>query len=140
MFRQKSEELYRRYPKIFAQKFRGEHGGFWGFECRDGWFDLIDRLCAKIKAEGSPIEAAQVKEKFGGLRFYYDWIAEENDRESVNELDLVMKIRGLVHQAEEESFTICEVCGEPGELRHLRWIQTLCDRHTEEYNAKIENK
>jgi hypothetical protein len=53
----------------------------YGFECGDGWFDLLMSLSLKIEAELQAALAAgkrrqdlqcadQVKEKFGKLRFY----------------------------------------------------------------------
>jgi hypothetical protein len=49
-----------------------------GFEHDDGWFDILWRLCEDLeplvaeveKQTGVPFEVLQVKEKFGGLRFY----------------------------------------------------------------------
>jgi hypothetical protein len=49
-----------------------------GFEHGDGWFDILWRLCVDLEplvAEfeqetESQFEVLQVKEKFGGLRFY----------------------------------------------------------------------
>jgi RNA polymerase-binding transcription factor DksA len=58
-------------------------------------------------------KAAQVKEKFGGLRFY---MTSEND-----------EIRKLISEAEALSYETCEECGKPGEERDTRWIRTLCD-------------
>lgn len=43
--------LCQKYPKIFANR----HGDMkttcmcWGFECGDGWYNLIDHLCANIQ-------------------------------------------------------------------------------------------
>lgn len=64
------------------------------------------------------VEAVQVKEKFGTLRFYYEGGDEY--------------IRGLVTMAEAMSAYTCEVCGAPGEARGGGWIRTLCDKHAEE--------
>jgi hypothetical protein len=49
-----------------------------GFQHGDGWFDLLWWLCERLepvvdaaeKETGPPFEVLQVKEKFGGLRFY----------------------------------------------------------------------
>jgi hypothetical protein len=49
-----------------------------GFDHGDGWFDILWRLCKDLEPLGTEFEAAggpkfevrQVKEKFGGLRFY----------------------------------------------------------------------
>ena len=59
----------------------------------------------------------QVKEKFGGLRFYVNCRKEE-------------AIRQRTGIAAQESFRTCEICGQPGTLREARrCIKTLCDEH-----------
>jgi hypothetical protein len=47
----KDKLLCDRYPKIFADRYGDMRttAMCWGFECGDGWFDLIDRLCATIQ-------------------------------------------------------------------------------------------
>jgi len=57
--------------------------------------------------------AAQVKEKFGSLRFY---MTSGND-----------EIYDLIDEAEAKSRVTCEECGEPGEEKPMSWIRTLCD-------------
>jgi hypothetical protein len=46
----------------------------WGFECGDGWYELIDALCLNLQhatKHGAPqVVATQVKEKFGALGFH----------------------------------------------------------------------
>ncbi|MBD8879799.1 hypothetical protein IHE49_04845 [Rhodanobacter sp. 7MK24] len=89
----------------------------WGFECGDGWMDLIYRLSQaiskRIESTGLDIVATQVKEKFGTLRFYVDGGDEEVFR--------------LIDSAEQESATICEACGAPGTLVTKGWHSTLCE-------------
>lgn len=70
------EQLFNRYPKIFAQHAlpMTETAMNWGIECGDGWYTLIDTLCGLLQhgtdRNGAPqVEATQVKEKFGALRF-----------------------------------------------------------------------
>jgi hypothetical protein len=43
----------------------------WGFQCRDGWFDIIYELPEKLNSESPNIglEVVQVKHKFGYLIF-----------------------------------------------------------------------
>lgn len=116
---EKQEELFKKYPKIFNNLNYTE--------CGDGWYDLVERLCAVIQNEADnagyrlsdeekealqPL-AVQVKEKFGGLRFY---IYGGND-----------EIRGAIRMAEAMSFKICEDCGVPGHKQPGGWIRTLCD-------------
>lgn len=89
-----------------------------GFECGDGWFPLLDKLSADIasidKRDGSETIAVQVKEKYGGLRFYI-----EGGTEAVWE---------VINKAEDDSLAICEWCGEQGGRRGIVWIYTLCDK------------
>lgn len=176
--------LCERYPKIFRNRNASINTPMaWGFECDDGWFNILEQLCSAIQwhidqrrkaraddlrynralarairgdkealiafycykddnervrewaekratedlSDPEPqaripteyceqIVAAQVKEKFGTLRFYYDGQRSEY-------------IRGLVAMAEAMSAVTCEVCGSPGTLRGGRWRRTLCDRH-----------
>ena len=63
-------------------------------------------------------KASQVKEKFGGLRFYYD----------PTEIEITDQIFDLVTRAETESYKICEECGKPGKLRNKGWYVTLCNK------------
>jgi len=76
-----------------------------------GWGNLIDIL---FDAKPEETRVAQVKEKFGGLRFYVD-NADKDYRA------LVSKIEGL-------SYSICENCGKLGETssRGRGWIKTQC--------------
>ena len=94
----------------------------------DGWTDLIDTLCCTLTEWGDDdekngIRVAQIKEKFGGLRFYVDGIPSEWQR-------------GVIALAESMSFKICEECGKPGVKRDTDWIKTLCD----DCYVKVEDK
>lgn len=110
----------------------------WGIDTGDGWYDLIDTLCANVQhhvdwlvkkqqfaidrgeikpedvvlEEDMQVVASQVKEKFGGLRFY------------VNAADDT--VRGMIDMAESMSYKICETCGNPGRPNKAGWIVTLC--------------
>ena len=66
----------------------------------------------------------QIKEKFGGLRFYVDGATDEVDN--------------YIAFAEQLSNRICEECGAPGTHRDNGWIRTLCDKHANpEVNVKV---
>jgi len=45
------DKLYEKYPKIFRQKDLSirESCMSWGFECGDGWYNLLDTLCSAIQ-------------------------------------------------------------------------------------------
>lgn len=83
----------------------------YGFQCGDGWFQLIWNLCEEIEAvlKSDPVtgfKVGQVKEKFGSLRFYVD---SGNTR-----------IYHAIRQSEELSETICENCGShEAHIRHF---------------------
>jgi hypothetical protein len=112
--------LLDKYPKLFS------NGQFWGFECGDGWYDILDNLCGAIKEhtyDGDDLYVDQVKEKFGRLRFY---LSREDD-----------VIHGMVTLAEYMSGQICETCGNRGETRGGSWMVTLCDKHHEERIARL---
>ena len=75
-----------------------------------GWGPLIDEVYDRLPSDTIVI---QVKEKFGGLRIYVDAAPEE----FLNFLD----------EIEDKSWTVCETCGKPGEIRMKGWIKVRCD-------------
>ena len=87
-----------------------------------GWSDLLTRLIGDLFELGWDGRVFQVKEKFGGLRFYVG---------SANKA-----IYERIHAAENESFETCEQCGAPGALRDGGWLKTLCDEHSKQREEK----
>jgi hypothetical protein len=76
-----------------------------------GWEQLVRRVYS-AKAN-IPIGIIQVKEKWGGLRIYTEHMHEVLDK--------------IIQDAERESFTVCEDCGNPATLRKKGyWFKTLC--------------
>jgi hypothetical protein len=123
--------LCQKYPKMFVNRNKSmqETCMYWGFECSDGWFDLIDKLCESIQSyidnnSHAPdriipqVTVDQVKEKFGTLRFY----TTGGDR----------LIDGMIWFAESMSGRICETCGAPGKTRGRGYIYTACNEHAKE--------
>ncbi len=103
----KQEELQKKYPEIL--------GGVW-LSVKDGWLPIIKKLCASLMNTENPPVAVQVKEKFGGLRFYVDRSSQEQD--------------DLIRLAEGKASRTCEVCGAPGALKNDRgWYRTSCGKH-----------
>jgi len=90
-----------------------------GFECGDGWYDLVDALCLQLQfatKNGAPqVVASQVKEKFGKLRFYTCGHSAEQE--------------GMIELAETMSARLCEVCGNRGRIVEERWLRTRCPEH-----------
>lgn len=120
MNKENTKTLYEKYPKIFAQhKLTIQQSCMpWGFECGDGWFDLIERLCDSLqfhtdKNNYPQVEATQVKEKFGTLSFYTSGADEY--------------LSGYINFAESMSATICETCGSNQNVTQTKgWIKTIC--------------
>lgn len=148
------DQLFEKYPNIFAQKDLDmtQTAMCWGISCGDGWYNIIDVLCLKIqqlidnphetleyiqtavtdldpantsrleffenwKREQEKkiipqVEAVQVKEKYGTLRFY---VNQSNDT-----------INNWISFAETMSSVTCEECGNPGTQTGTSWIKTLC--------------
>jgi hypothetical protein len=115
-----AKQMEKRFPKMFVNPYGG-------FACGEGWWPILEELCGQIQhhldwknkqSEVVPqVVVAQIKEKFGGLRFYYDGGDDE--------------ISGMVRMAESWAGHSCETCGSPGTRRDGGWIRTLCDHHEE---------
>jgi hypothetical protein len=90
-----------------------------------GWHPLLERLWNDLLAVGWKGEVSQVKEKFGGLRFY-----------AGGTTDSMLK---RILAAEEESLHICDVCGAPGKTGSWggHWWLTLCPIHGEERRKEV---
>ncbi|KKL04600.1 hypothetical protein LCGC14_2614420 [marine sediment metagenome] len=113
-------KLFKKYPKIFRQRKLSmkETCMCWGISCGNGWYTLIDSLCAAINnfEPSSQIEATGVKEKFGGLRFHIDRKSEW--------------VSGAIQMAEIMSYRICETCGSTDDVKQTKgYIMSLCKEH-----------
>lgn len=136
-------DIERRYPKVFGTRTNTDDAGGtdadrdlttiheWAFGF--GWDGLIETLAAIINTEIErdprvatgyttdegwempPFRITQMKEKFGGLRFYYEG---GNNR-----------IHGYAQMTEDLSQAMCEVCGMIGNQCRMKsgaWVSTLC--------------
>jgi hypothetical protein len=120
------ELLCKKYPKMMVNRYKDmqETAMCWGFDCGDGWYNILNQLMGNIQhhidwknrtEEVVPqVTLDQVKEKFGTLRFYYtggdDYIA------------------GMVTMAEAMSGTTCESCGNPAKRdSDGGWVRTICE-------------
>lgn len=138
MRKELDEALCAKYPEIFKHR-NGDMRTTaicWGFECGDGWYNIIDNLCATIQnreynnkrnnIQIAPVVATQVKEKYGTLRFYYSGGDDYID--------------GAVSMAEYMSEVTCEKCGAPGKLQSYGWAYTACDKHTRDEDKLDESE
>jgi hypothetical protein len=108
------EPFQAEFPNLFRDAELAEMG------VGEGWTELLWDLCASIETmaargaeAGVPFRISQVKEKFGGLRFYVKGTTVE--------------AWTLIHEAEIKSEGICEACGAPGNRSVIgNWLKTLC--------------
>lgn len=121
MQHERRNQIVKKNPYLYGESFY--------FECEDGWLDIIEDLSDKLERLiidrylqmekfGEDIEyqrsyASQVKEKYGGLRFYMYGSTQEMEK--------------LIDDAEKKSKKTCEICGKLGFTRYEGWITTLCD-------------
>jgi hypothetical protein len=78
--------------------------------------ELIDERKVKMEEEELKVPVAvQVKEKFGGLRFYVQAATDTHYK--------------YITFAESMSYRTCEECGAPGKTYTDGWHTTLCDIH-----------
>lgn len=87
-----------------------------GFDVGQGWYGIIVRLDRAIADLQPDYEVYQIKEKFGGLRYYCQGDGSE-------------AIDALIRAAEEEASHTCEVCGRMGDEVTTAgdgWITTRC--------------
>jgi hypothetical protein len=123
-YEQFAKSMEERFPKMFE----GKYGGF---AVGSGWWLILESLCADIQnhidwkeKQGQAIPQVvieQIKEKFGGLRFYHQG---GDDTTS-----------GMITMAETWASVSCEECGAPGKRTSGGWIKTLCDFHIAEREA-----
>lgn len=107
--------MYSNKPKIISCDF---------FDVQVGWYPLIKNLIDELINLGWDKKVTQVKEKFGGLRFYINGGSDE--------------MYNKITEAEKLSHETCELCGKKGELRtKIRWFTTLCDEHYEQKHTPL---
>lgn len=130
------KHLETKYPEMYSNVYCG-------IAIEPGWYNIVELASHAIYANAKwkieqrerllkdnphnrdiPDEidfpsVAQIKEKFGTLRFYVDGGDEFTN--------------GVATMAELMSGRVCETCGDIGSRRSGGWIRTLCDKHEEEY-------
>lgn len=98
----------------------------------DMWGRIIDdarvrELAERVEAERVEIpRATQIKEKFGGLRFYTGSATKEQHE--------------IIWYTESISNYVCEECGARGKHRPSGWVKTLCNKHWKEYQDDLKKR
>lgn len=120
---QEEEELYDEFPDMF-EWYHNDYPAeprppiSMGIQCGEGWIPIIKDLCEDLDEMEAEFKFVQIKEKFGGLRAYTEGVSGDDAQEALE----------LIHEAEENSYNVCEKCGDEGEIsRNGGWIRTRCD-------------
>lgn len=126
-------QLFAKYPSIFRE-VGGEPSQTcmaFGIECGNGWYDLIDLLCDSITHQVETtnrcypqlkfaVVAVQIKEKYGGLRFYIDYVYDHELIKDAAAMKIINQridmITGMIHMVERMSSRTCETCGSKCEV------------------------
>jgi len=124
------KKLAEKHPIVFANMSEASYS-----DLPDGWVNLVDELCSKLtpllvesyanyplKEEEYMIGITidQIKEKFGGLRFYCSFLTED--------ADLWGKATNIITEYEYKSYNVCQITGNPGTQCSVgRQIITLCE-------------
>ena len=110
--------LFKKYPRVFAYM---KMNAITFFDCKDGWFSLIEDICEKLEPlieefikenyyEIYPAVSA-IKEKFGILQFYMTTATDEMYR--------------IIEAYSQKSQFICEICCEKGQIRSHKGISLV---------------
>lgn len=79
------------------------------------WHPIIRKLIEDLFKSGWDGVLTQIKEKFGGLRFYIAGGSKE--------------MFELIRKAEAKTKTICIECGKPATHTTECWVTYVCDEH-----------
>lgn len=138
-------ELGNRFPNLYNYR-NGNNipmGFIWG-EIDNGWFGIIEELSEKLEAllntlpqpARACVQVNQVKQKFGGLRYYYS--VKQGFEDDFK--PIMVEFNNAVTEAENKASETCEICGKTPAYRFgYAWIRTLCLTHKEEYLRNLLN-
>lgn len=144
MNKKNTNKLYKSFPYLYRGRTKpiSESSMSWGFQCDDGWFDLIFELSSQIEEyrtkNGIEAEVSTVKQKFGSLSYYIHFDDQTDPY-----------IDNLIDEAMQKSIHVCEICGKDGEMclkpskNYLVGIEihkTLCPEHAEKLGFKKREK
>ena len=117
-----TENLYSVFPLLYRSRHKSmyESSMCWGFECGDGWYQLLYDLSQELSNYLSEhpaldFEVAQVKSKFGVLHFHLNYRDVETEK--------------MIELARQRASVTCELTGKPGQLcagSALNPVMVLC--------------
>jgi len=117
-----------------------------GASIGDGWWPYVEAAATLLDAAYPGWKSGQIKEKFGGLRFYIT-PAPFRDKKEGDERDEIWyddwarrwyaEQEAIADAAERACQNVCETCGKPAETKSVNyWIHTLCPEHFAQYEEE----
>jgi hypothetical protein len=89
-------------------------------ECQAGWAGIIEECDRRLRELDPNYSIQQIKEKFGGLRYYASATDPAVDWDAWS---------AVIAEAERKAAETCETCGEPGKLSTTGyWLKTVCPK------------
>lgn len=131
-----TEKLYTAFPRLYRGRYKSmyESSMCWGFECGDGWYQLLYDLSQELSnylAECPTVdfEVVQVKSKFGVLRFHLDC----PDAAAAE----------MIERARLRASVTCELTGKPGQRyvdsTHRFSVMVLCPEKAAELGFSVQD-
>jgi hypothetical protein len=128
------DDLRSKYPKLYKKNIWPEFD--------EGWYELVANLSSEIYEKYDKWSSlpdlpyvAQMKEKFGGLRFYL-----ESNTFFMEEPEKYEELDKIIAKYESISKVTCETCGSPNSSVRRKngyWLKCMCD-NCEKNNAVLK--
>lgn len=121
MTKELQQQLFTEFPHLYAlAKLPMDQTCMcWGICVGNGWFNIIRELSRKIVVIDPTVQAEQVKEKFGGLRFY----TRGGTMETADAVDKA------ISAAARQADVTCEYCGSMEDVKPTSgWITMMCGK------------
>ena len=105
--------------KALVAKFDSKY--YQSIDVDEGWYQIVVDCDKQLSAIDPQYTILQIKQKFGGLRYYFQPSSSEYNDE------LWEKMNAIVHTYEDIAWVTCEVTGNPGVLMKSSsgWYKTL---------------
>ena len=124
MKRELEDCLMKDFPKVYHKRCmtRRENCMPFGFECRDGWFDLIKQATESLNVEIMKFSPAEQRSYF---------VSRVYEKDGVLNIDMpnhTESMTMIIYTTRDRSQTICEECGKEGSCCQLGdFKSTFCE-------------
>lgn len=129
MKKELEESLVQKYPEMLKEYYLSPFESCLGrgFECDDGWYELVDKCCSQLKQyekkQNIKIIVTQIKEKLARLTIYIR--VSSGKKEHINDA------WNIANNFAEKSRYVCESCGKKFDEIITKnidgWLSTKCE-------------